>query len=99
MKDGFETFWTHEARKNLETIHEYLVRNLSVKEVSGFYTKLDKKIGMISKNPYVFLASEIKKNVRRCVLTDEVAVFFDVSENQIVILSIFDNRINQEGSR
>jgi len=94
MKNTFEIIWTNEAKSRLDSIHEYLAHNWSVKEVAGFYDKLEKKIGMISKNPYYFVTSTIKKTIKRCVVTDQVSIIFEIDDNRIVILALIDNRIN-----
>lgn len=70
MKSGYRIGWADEAKMNLDSIIDYLTANWTDKEIRNFYKKLEKRLSIISKNPFTFPPSDLKSNVRRCVLTE-----------------------------
>ena len=96
MKPSFEIAWTHEAQRHLHEIREYLSHHYSLKEVKKFFKILENKIGMVSKKPYNFIPSDLKKNVRKCVLSEQATLFFEVADKQVVVLAVFDDRVSRD---
>ncbi len=94
MKNGYRIDWSEEAIKNLDSIIYYLSGKWTIREISNFYKLLDKKLVIISKNPDIFSNSGLKSNVKRCVLSKQTSIYFEVKDDNIVILTLFDNRKN-----
>ena len=68
MKSCYKIDWTAEALNNLNDIIDYLTNRWTDREISKFYKSLNKRLELISKNPHTFLDSELKINVKRCIL-------------------------------
>ncbi len=94
MKNGYRIDWAEEAINNLDSIIYYLSSKWTIREIRNFYKVLDKKLALISKNPDLFSNSELKLNVKRCVLSKQTTIYFEIKDDNIVILTLFDNRKN-----
>ncbi len=94
MKNGYRIDWAVEAINNLDSIIDYLTNKWTIREIKNFYKLLDKKLELLSKNPDLFSNSELKPNVKRCVLSKQTSIYFEVKDSHIVILTLFDNRKN-----
>jgi len=92
MKSGFNIEWTNEAINNLDLIVEYLSIKWTDREIQKFFNKLDRSLNIISKNPFAFPSSKLKTKVRRCVLSKQTTIYYEIRYSAIVILTLFDNR-------
>ena len=92
MKSGFRIDWSDEAINNLDSIIDYLTINWSDKEIRNFFRKLNRRLDIISKNPLSFPASDLRISIRRCVLTEQTSIYYEIKKDSIVILSFSDNR-------
>ena len=92
MKSGFNIEWTNEALNNLDSVIEYLAVKWTDREIKNFFKKLDRSLNIISKNPFAFPSSNLKLKVRRCVLSKQTTIYYEIKYNAIVILTLFDNR-------
>ncbi|CAN5165380.1 hypothetical protein BH23BAC2_BH23BAC2_27260 [soil metagenome] len=84
------------AERKLEKLFNYLLENWSVKIKTDFIKKLDKNISLIKSHPESFPKSEKDPNLRKCVVTSQTTLFFKFNDNEIRILTIFDNRQNPD---
>jgi plasmid stabilization system protein ParE len=80
------------AKLNLESIIDYLKANWSEKVLSDFLEKLQKKTDLIKQNPLIFANSEIKNEVRKCLITKHNAMYYRVKNDEIEIITIHDTR-------
>ena len=94
MKSGLEIRWTEEATKNLDSIIIYLETNWTNKELTRFFTKLEKQISILSIFPEAFPISKKKSQVHRCVFMKQLTIYYAIENEHLVLLSIFDNRQN-----
>ena len=94
MKNGYKILWTDNALKELQKTVEYLEEHWTEKELRNLAANLEKTLNLISNNPYLFQASEIKKDVRRAVILKLNTLYYRINENNVEILSFFSNRQN-----
>ena len=94
MANRPEVRWSSRAIRDLEKIIQYLETNWSEKEVKNFNVKLDKAIILISTRPKLFRLTNFRKNLRRCVLSQQTTIYFQEVEKKIYIVTLFDNRSN-----
>jgi plasmid stabilization system protein ParE len=99
MKSGCKIDWSDEASDNLDGIIDYLQNKWTDREIKRFFLKLEKQLDLISKNPHAFPVVHFAQNVRRCVLTEQTTIYYEVKQNTIVIISLFDNRMNPKSLR
>ena len=84
--------WTERSLQNAISIKEYLVSEFSAKEIDGFYSLLESFEIAVCAFPELYPESEVKKRVRRAVLSKVLSVFYRVKKNKIEVLAILDNR-------
>ena len=81
------------AEKNLDALLIYLEKEWSVKVKNDFIDKLVRKINFISKMPFMYPESKKKKGVRRCLVSRHNALYYRVSNKEIIeIITIRDTR-------
>jgi plasmid stabilization system protein ParE len=86
--------WSPRALQDYFLILEYLQQKWGSKVVKSFASRVNQVLDMISENPSLFLASNTKKKIRRCVLRKQVSLYYRVREQEIEIVAFFDNRKN-----
>lgn len=84
------------ASYKLELILDYLESEWSVSSRRKFLGNLNKKLTQISQNPKIYLASQIRPDVRKMIITKQNSAYYYIGKNEIVVITIFDNRQNQQ---
>ncbi len=93
MKNTCEIIWSAEAIKNVKEIIDYLEWKWTERELRNFAKKLEKQIDIIKRQPLSFPKSK-RKNIRRAVMTKQTTVYYEINNDAIRIVSLFDNRKN-----
>jgi len=93
-----EVKWTSKAIESFTEIIEFLSNNWTQKEVDNFIENTDRVLEIIRQNPYSYIASKKKKNIRRGLIGKITSKFYRVKERkkEIEILLFWDNRKNPE---
>lgn len=76
----------------LERLSQYLAEKWSEQSKMSFLDKLDSKLKSIQTNPKAFPQSELSPGLRKCVITKQTTVLYELSGNTIYILTIIDAR-------
>lgn len=84
--------WSHQARISYLSILEYLEINWSFKEVEEFILRLEEVIRFASIQPGIYPSSDVKRNIRRAVITKQVSLFFEINDGYVDLLFLWDNR-------
>lgn len=92
MKSGYRILWTDNALLELKKTVDYLEQNWTERELSKLAKELEKTLQLISQNPYLFQASDVKNEVRRAVILTFNSMYYRVLKNDVEILSFFSNR-------
>lgn len=92
MESEYEIFWTEESLRNLDDIIEYLNLTWTEREVASFKLKLFKQLEIISKNPYLFPASQNNLDLRKAVLSKQTTILYQIEKRHIFIIYLFDTR-------
>lgn len=87
--------WSPEAEATFSAIINYLEEEWSEKEIRNFVAKANKIIKRISHNPKIFIAFG-EDEVRKAVITRQSSLFYfiDNQNEQIILLTFWDNRKN-----
>lgn len=80
------------AKRKIEKLFEYLVKNWNLKVKSDFAKKLNRNIKIIQLNPEIFPESLIKKGLHKCVVSKQTTLLYRFNSKRIVIVTIFDTR-------
>ena len=93
-----KVLWTHKAIKSFNKIVDFLNERWTKKEIDAFAEQTDKVIEQISENPYMFVATENRKNVRKGMVNKLVSLFYRVKprKKEIELIKFHDNRQDPE---
>jgi plasmid stabilization system protein ParE len=94
MRSGYKIEWTAKSIKDLKSINNYLTQKWTEREIIKFYSLLEKRLELISIIPDALPSSDVRMNVKRCILSKLTSIYFEVKRENILILSLFDNRKN-----
>lgn len=94
---SYDIIWMPRARISYTNILEYLEKNWSRTEVVSFRNHVGEVLEIIGKFPKIHEYSE-ENDTHRCVLTDQVSLYYQVKETQEIVelLVFWDNRQNPE---
>lgn len=91
-----ELEWTERAIFEYEILTEYLFSTWSEVIALRVLSEIDFKIDRIRKYPKQFPVVIEQKEIRRCVASPQTSLFFAIKPQSIILLSIFDNRLNHK---
>ncbi|TKB96581.1 type II toxin-antitoxin system RelE/ParE family toxin [Pedobacter cryotolerans] len=94
MKNGYEIVWSDFALNELEKTITYLEENWTEKELKTLALRLESILILISENPFLFQASDVKKDLRRAIILKHNTLYYRLKNNKIEIISFFSNRQN-----
>ena len=93
MKSISKVIWSDEAINNLREIIDYLESKWTQREIGNFAKKLEKQIEIIKRLPLSYPKS-MRKNIRKAVMTKQTTVYYEIANESIRIVTLFDNRKN-----
>jgi len=89
---AYEIEFSKRSVSDLKQTIEYLLDNWSVKTADDFIEKFYSKINNISRHPFSYSKSVFGKNIRRCVITKHVTLYYKIKSYKVFVLFMFDNR-------
>jgi plasmid stabilization system protein ParE len=87
--------WSPESKETFGNTILYLEENWSRKEAVHFINRVYQVVDLISRHPRMFIYLP-KYNAHRCVVVKQVSLFYRLKENQIELLTFWDNRMDPE---
>lgn len=90
----YKLYWTGEALKNLDDILDYLSSRWTEREVKNFINKLSEQLEIILRFPLIFPHSEQQSRLRKAVLSKQTILFYEIIDNDIYLVRLFDGRKN-----
>ncbi len=87
-------FWTKRAFNNLKSLHSFLNEKWSEKTANNFSKKLGEFLITLKNNPEIGKIEVTDKGIRAFLLTRQNTIFYRIKKDKIIILQIFDNRMN-----
>jgi len=96
MRNTYKIIWTDEALKNLSGIIEYLEQCWTEREIRNFARLLDQQINLIQSNPKLFSTRKTSKSLRKSVLTKQTTIYYRIDNQEVRIVTLFDNRQNPD---
>lgn len=74
----------------LEGLSEYLIEEWSEESNLRFLEKLDASIRILQLNPEIFPESELEPGLRKCVVTKQTSLLYEVRTQTVFILTLID---------
>ena len=72
----------------------YLENNWNENTAADFLIKLDERIEILRKHPFIGKASVKKPEVRAILISKHNRIYYKISKNNIVIINMYDTRSN-----
>lgn len=94
MESTYKIIWTDEALTNLADIIDYLEHRWTDREIRNFARLLNRQINAIQLNPELFPTSQTSKRLRKSVLSKQTTIYYRIDNDEIRIVTLFDNRQN-----
>lgn len=88
----YSIVFSERASKELNSTFKYLEENWSVKIAKEFSATIDIKINFIKSNPYQYPPFKNKKEIRKCVVTEQISLFYRILNDEVQIITLFDTR-------
>jgi len=89
-----QILWTPEANVKFQSIYDYLKEIWSHKIAEQFYENTLATIELISNFPGIGNSINEKGDIHTFVLSKHNKIFYRVTEDNIIVLTLFDNRQN-----
>lgn len=87
------------AKSKIAQTIDYLFENWNITVQENFTFEVERCIRIITKNPYTFAIDHHIPKVRKCTVTPLNILYYMIQENNIVVLSLEDTRMNPENIR
>jgi len=81
-----------EAKKNTQRIISYLTNEWSEAVADKFIQRLENKLNYISLFPNSYPSFDKFNNVRKCVLSKQISLYYKIKNEEIEVLTLFDTR-------
>ncbi len=89
---AYTIVWTDNAKEDLQQIISYLRANWSDGVAENFVETVLHKISLLETQPFIGIVSEKEKAVRKILISKQIALFYKISEPNIILLDFFDVR-------
>lgn len=87
-----QVIWSPLAKKDLNETLEYINNNWSFRAVNKFINRIDESIKLITDNYLLFPLISKEKNIRKCVVSKHISVYYRYKQGKIEIIRLFDSR-------
>ena len=78
----------------VQKVLTYLEGEWSHKVAVEFLVKIDRRIDLLTKQPYVGAPSTKVKDIRGLLITRHNRIYYKIKDDKVVILNMYDTRIN-----
>ena len=82
------------AQKKLDKLLDFLIEEWSERVKREFVLKLDQSIKILKSQPEAFPESNLRKGLRKCVITKQTTLYYRYNSRKIFLVTLFDTRQN-----
>ena len=90
---------TKRANKKIIKIAEYLEQEYGLSSAQTFSSRIIDFFEILSNYPNLGTCTDNKKNIHGFVLSKHVTLFYRLTNREIIILNLFDNRTNPQKNK
>lgn len=80
----------------VQKVLAYLEKEWSHQVAADFLIKIDRRIELLIKQPFVGMLSSRVKNVRGLLITRHNKLYYTVKDDKVIILNMYDTRMNPQ---
>lgn len=85
---------TPRAEKRIERVMDYLLETWGKSSRQKFVKELNRCFHIIAHNPFLFPLSLTHNEIRKCVVTPLNIVYYTIINDDVVVLSLEDTRMD-----
>lgn len=89
---SLQILYTDLASETLKNIYQLIEHKFGERAADTFLSKAEKSVTLIAEHPFMFKATSIDVNVRKCIITRQTSLFYRVTETSVHLLYFWDNR-------
>ena len=78
----------------VQKVLTYLEKEWSQKVAVEFLTKIDRRIELLTRQPYVGALSTKVKNIRGLLITRHSRLYYKIKDDKVTILNMYDTRMH-----
>lgn len=87
-----EIEYTQTYKETLSAIVLLIEKRWGERQVNRFLDQLDDVVKKIQMYPYLYQATPVNPKYRKCVVSKQTSLVYELSESKIILLYLFDNR-------
>ncbi|WP_295672766.1 type II toxin-antitoxin system RelE/ParE family toxin [uncultured Mucilaginibacter sp.] len=84
--------FTDDALEILLSIKNYIAGEWGSRQADKFLMRVDKVLKLTAENPYMYKVSSIEETARKGLISKQTSFYYEIHENEILILFFWDNR-------
>lgn len=93
----YQIIWSPSAEETYLKTLSYILENWSLKEAEDFENKVESLINRLKTHTRLCPASKFQKSLRRCVISPQTSLIYQVKNESIIeLVAFFDNRSNHK---
>jgi plasmid stabilization system protein ParE len=87
-----KVIWSPRASNDYLSVLEYLQKEWGDTVVQSFVKRVNDILNVIAMNPQIFIASLKRRDIRRCIVTRHISLYYRQNNEIIELLAFIDNR-------
>jgi len=91
---AYEIIIKQRFTKKVLKLLTYLEKEWSQKVAADFLIKIDRRILLLTKQPYVGTPSNKIKDIRGLLITRHNKLYYRIKNDKVIILTMYDTRMN-----
>jgi plasmid stabilization system protein ParE len=91
---AYKVVWTEEAEEDLDDILDYFKQFAPSKVMENFIDLFFEKLDLLIEMPFLGVHTEKGLGARRLLITKNKALYYQVKNETIILLHVFDTRQN-----
>jgi plasmid stabilization system protein ParE len=96
---AYQVIYKKRFYNKLTALLNYLEAEWNKEVAKQFLQKLDKRLATLKMQPYIGSPSQSIKDVRGILITKHNKLFYKVTKNTIIVLTMYDTRIDPKKNR
>lgn len=93
----YQIVWSPFAEETYIRTLIFILENWSLKEAEAFENKVESLLERLITQKYLCPVSKIQKTLRRCVVSPQTSLIYQVRNDSIIeLVAFFDNRSNHK---
>ncbi len=90
---NYSVIWSPQSKESFENNILHLLETWSEQDANDFIDRVEEVLRLISKHPKIFRYLP-EQDAYRCVVVKPVSLFYRLRDNQVELLTFWDNRMD-----